>query len=273
MNESPVVVAGIQVPSDPEAPITLDFRAHALRMAIVDRHRVSRLPAGDWDAPGVYVLVDPPAQPEITVYVGQARKLRHRLGHHARRREGWWRALAVQRDDRHGFNTAEIGYLEGRLTSELKALPGTAVDAGKADIDTTLPQHERAHLDAFVPTILAGLRVVGLRSEHETPSAARKARTWRRVEGSVGDLLAAGLLTAGTELAVKKAGHGGTAVVTATGELLVEGKAYSSPSSAAVAALPHRKSANGWTAWRLDDGNGPSLADLRDQLEQPRAHE
>lgn len=167
MNESPVVVAGIQVPSDPEAPITLDFRAHALRMAIVDRHRVSRLPAGDWDAPGVYVLVDPPAQPEITVYVGQARKLRHRLGHHARRREGWWRALAVQRDDRHGFNTAEIGYLEGRLTSELKALPGTAVDAGKADIDTTLPQHERAHLDAFVPTILAGLRVVGLRSEHE----------------------------------------------------------------------------------------------------------
>jgi hypothetical protein len=60
----------------------------------------------------------------------------------------------VTRDTTAGFNSAEIGYLEGRLYSELSSLPAVSLKADKHDHDTTLPQHMLVQLDAFVPTIL-----------------------------------------------------------------------------------------------------------------------
>lgn len=53
--------------------------------------------------------------------------------------------------------------------------------------------------------------------------------------------------------------------MTADGALVVDGKAYTSPSTAATRALD-LKAANGWTSWRLAEGHGPTLADLRKQL-------
>ena len=79
------------------------------------------------------------------------------------------------------------------------------------------------------------------------------------------DLLAAGLLSAGALLTFQRAGKTAEASVTADGQLVVDGKAYSSPSRAASTSLG-LKAANGWVSWRLDAGAGPTLADLRAQL-------
>lgn len=78
-----------------------------------------------WASPGVYVLLGALGTESTTeLYVGKAVKVRDRLNHHRTKPKlPWWRAVAVTRDTTAGFNSAEIGYLEGRLYSELSALP------------------------------------------------------------------------------------------------------------------------------------------------------
>lgn len=252
-----------------------DVPVHALLIAIVRRRDLDALPQ-EWVAPGVYVLIGPAdGQSPTPVYVGQARDVRKRLvRHRAAPKLDWWRAVAIKRDTTHGFNSAEIGYLEGRLAAELGSLPNVEVIEGKRDLDTTLPEHHRLALDAFVPSILAALRIVGIDlasdrddASDEQPSAKRTRAT---IPGTVADLLAAGLLSAGSVLTFKRAGRSATARVTASGELVVDGVTYASPSTAAAKALG-LKAANGWISWRLDGGSGPTLADLREQLLQREA--
>lgn len=252
-----------------------DVPVHALLIAIVRRRDLDALPQ-EWVAPGVYVLIGPAdGQSPTPVYVGQARDVRKRLvRHRAAPKLDWWRAVAIKRDTTHGFNSAEIGYLEGRLAAELGSLPNVEVIEGKRDLDTTLPEHHLLALDAFVPSILAALRIVGIDlasdrddASDEQPSAKRTRAT---IPGTVADLLAAGLLSAGSVLTFKRAGRSATARVTASGELVVDGVTYASPSTAAAKALG-LKAANGWISWRLDGGSGPTLADLREQLLQREA--
>ena len=205
-------------------------------------------------------------QADTGLYVGKAVKVRERLNHHRTNPKlPWWRAIAVTRDTTAGFNSAEIGYLEGRLYKELVGAAGISLKADKHDVDTTLPQHLLVQLDAFVPTILAALRLAGVHLEAEDVPAAVEGKTRKSIEGSVSDLLAAGLLSAGTVLTFDRAGEHAEASVTADGQLVVDGKAFTSPSKAAQTAL-NLKAANGWTSWRLDGGSGPTLADLRAEL-------
>jgi len=201
--------------------------------------------------------------------VGQAVRLPDRLRQHRRQPPiEWWRAVAVVRDTSNGFNSAEIGYLEGRLAAELRARPGIALRAGKIDIDETLPDHLLISLDALIPAILAGLRIAGAplyTDEASGPTARGRRGRPRRIEGTVADLLAAGLLAAGARLVLTRAGKSVTAVVSASGSLLVDGVAYDSPSMAGKTALG-RKTINGWTAWHLEERPDISLGELRAQL-------
>lgn len=267
---SPITPASAQVPSDSDAPVIVDFNVHALRVALVARHHVLKL-SGEWAKPGVYVLLGPLGTEHPTeIYVGKAIRIRDRLNHHRTNPKlPWWRAVAVTRDTSAGFNSAEIGYLEGRLYSELSAVPGLRLKADKHDQDTTLPQHMLLQLDAFVPTVLAALRLVGL-DLAESPDLAAEpdGKTRQLIQGSVADLLAAGLLAAGSTLTFERANRKAEATVTADGDLVVDGKAFGSPSRAAAAALG-LKAANGWVSWRLDGGTGPTLAELRAQLKPP----
>jgi len=196
---------------------------------------------------------------------------RDRLNHHRTRPKlDWWRAVAITRDTTAGFNSAETGYLEGRLYSELSSLPGIDLKADKHDHDTTLPQHMLVQLDAFVPTILAALRVVGINlGDSAGPNSEPAGKTRQIFQASVADLLAAGLLSAGAVLTFERAGKRAEATVTVDGELVVDGKAYASPSTAAAKALG-LKAANGWVSWRLDGGTGATLAELRAQLPNPQ---
>lgn len=140
MSPAPVTPADVQVPSDPGAPVIVNFGVHALGMAFVARDCVLALPQQSWSTPGVYVLMAPLGSGRTQVYVGKAKELRGRLNTHRNNPPiDWWRAVAVARDTTDGFNTAETGYLEGRLASELSDLPYIDRKADRNDIDTSLP--------------------------------------------------------------------------------------------------------------------------------------
>ena len=263
---NPVTPANAQVPSDADAPIVLDFSVHALRIAFVSRRHVLKLPES-WSSPGIYVLLGAlGGEGDTEIYVGKAVEVRKRLNHHRTNPKlPWWRAIAVTRDTTAGFNSAEIGYLEGRLYKELVGAPGIDLKADKHDQDTTLPQHLLVQLDAFVPTILAALRLAGVELEEEEAILEKpEGKTRTIIEGSVPDLLSAGLLAAGATLVFDRAGKHAEASVTSDGLLVVDGKSYTSPSTAAAKALG-LKAANGWKSWRVGP-SGPTLADLRAEL-------
>lgn len=269
MSTTPV---NVQIPSDSQAPIIADFVEHALRVAYFDRQHWALLPSSDWDAPGVYVLMT--SDGSNRVYVGQARKLRGRLQQHNNKEKlPWHRALAVKRDTTAGFNTAEIGYLEGRVAAELNALTQITVVEGQTSGDETLPKHMMISLDAFVKSILGALRLAGLdisRSNPETEvededpalTPSSSARPSKVV--TVADLVSSGLLQAGHALYLSQAGREAEGSVTADGEVIVRGVSYKSPSAAAKIVLDGQAS-NGWMTWKVGSPSGSPLDTLRQQ--------
>lgn len=274
---TPLLTAGVRIPARPDAPLRVDFDLHALHMELVGRDAVSDLDARVWDAAGIYVLVGTIGYGQPTeVRVGQSTRLRSRLGEHVRSPPiAWWRALAVIRDTTVGFNSAQIRYIEGALADELRARPGVTLFEGQRDADTTLPAYERAALDAFVQTILEALKLVGLSLSSPADAGpveeevVRPGGKFTRIGGSISDLLAAGILSAGDELETRQRSResGETRViraeVLASGQLRVGGVAYASPSTALARELGI--TANGWKGWRLA-GTSTTLADLRDRL-------
>ncbi len=266
---APVIPANVQVPSLSTAPIVADFVGHALRVAYVMARDVARLPQDEWDCPGVYVLLTDDGTGQV--YVGQTKKIRDRLGQHrARPPLPWSRTIVIKRDTSHGFNSAEIGYLEGRLSAELDAVAGIHVSKGKADQDATLPPHMLISLDELLPSMIAAVRLAGVDThkdadlpEQGTEKLGRRTHT--RIPGTMADLLAAGLLQAGAELHLQQGGRTGKGTVTTQGEVIVGSVAYQSPSRAAAEALGVQSS-NGWDTWHVGSPSGPTLSALRARL-------
>lgn len=265
MSTTPV---NVQIPSDSEAPVIADFVEHALRVAYIDRAHLSAVPKSDWDSPGVYVLLTGDGSGHV--YVGQARKLRARLSqHHSSPKLPWTRAVMVKRDTTDGFNTAEIGYLEGRLAAEVGALANLSVIEGQTSGDETLPKHMMISLDSFVKSILASLRLAGIDTtrrnvdaEPEDESASTGAPGRANFNAKFADLVSSGLVRAGETLYVKQGRVEERATVTADGEIVVRGVAYRSPSAAAANAL-RLQSSNGWTVWRVGSPSGRALDSYR----------
>ena len=151
----------VQSPGSPSAPVVADFVEHALRVAYVNREDLASLPKDDWEQPGVYVLLS--GDGSGRTYVGKTRTLRSRLQYHNSKQPlGWARALVAKRDTTAGFNTAEIGYLEGRLSAEIGATRDAKIIEGQKSGDDTLPRHMQAPLNAFVKSMLAALRLSGV---------------------------------------------------------------------------------------------------------------
>jgi hypothetical protein len=276
LSESSVTPASAQVPADESAPVTLDFTSHALRVALSNREDISSLSKLDWDAPGVYVLIGKITWGGQTpVYVGKATSLRSRLlQHRSKPPIDWWRAVAIARDTTDGFHSAQIGYLEGRLASQLRSAARLEVAEGQKNIDRTLPDHQLIPLDAFVPTILAALRVAGLdisktaeakASDTESDTSAGKAH----YGVSLSELVSAGSIKPGEKIFFEKGGVAGEAVVNAGGEVILDGVAFKTLSGAGSNLLDG-KAVNGWDAWRLGQG-GPSLAEVRDAFLKERS--
>lgn len=269
-----VIPVNVQVPTVTTAPVIADLPVQALRVGYVARRDLERLPEADWGVPGVYVLRS--LDGSRRAYVGQAVHLRNRLLHHRTKLKlDWHQALVIKRDTSNGFNSAEIGYLEGRLAAEIGAIPGVALVEGLRSHDTTLPSHHMLALDALLPGILAALRLTGmdLFKGADLPDAGLSGgmrRSPTRIPGTVPELVAAGLLRAGATLFLSQGGRTATATVSASGELIVNGVAYASPSNAAARALG-LQSSNGWTTWHVGDLRGPTLDQLRAKLHEQDA--
>lgn len=255
------------IPLEHEHPVVIYNGPSALVMALVERAYLSLLDPS-WNRPGVYVLLYPfRADGTFDFYVGRASTggLRDRLHTHRGRKEDWTRALIVARDTTYGFNSAQVGWLEGRLWSLAKAGIRTRLTNDHEPRDETLPPYERSALESVLPPIFQILRLLGytLEPEDEAPTFGR---SYHGV--SVGDLIQAGLIRPGQTLEFAYGGYAGrVALIQSNGHLLVEGQTHETLSAAAKAV--RGGATNGWEHWATRDANGNlvSMAELRAKLQ------
>jgi hypothetical protein len=264
----------IFVPEGNAAPVEFYDDVNAYRIAVVDKNYVNKLPEA-WNVPATYILVserDPDGK--WKAYVGKAPSgVKARLTSHARQKDEWSRALIVVRDTSHGLNSAQIGWLEGRLHEVLRTrYPDVVLTNTVQPGDKTLPVHD--HPEAAVVSVVHCLRTLGYHSSEPekkpaarkaTPEASRKTKSSGAV--SLSDIVKAGLLPAGTVVHSTNGNWPGTAVVDADGSLSVDGRVFPSPSSAGVYVC-EGISTNGWTFWAVKgvDGGKKTLSAYREEF-------
>lgn len=253
-----------------DAIVIYDSHA-ALRFALVERLHIGRL-GPEWDQPGNYLLLDPvAADGKWGCYVGKASPggLRTRLMEHLRKKEDWRRAILIQRDTTHAFNSAQVAWLEGRLHDLLENAEEAVLSNKNRPKDETLPAYERAMLEACVVPVSRLLRLLGYdaATADDAPTVlAARSRTNKFLGVNLTELLAANLLTPGMTLTSTNSVWPATATVTATG-MEYEGIEYTSPSAAAHAVKDGP--ANGWDFWAIDTPTGKvSLATLRARYQE-----
>lgn len=250
------------VPNRSDEPIAINVTHSGLRMVLVHREAVRRL-GDEWRVLGLYFLLgpDPNAPDRYLAYIGEVgkRNLLLRVTEHAAQKDWWNRALLVASDSTAGFNSAEIGWLEGRFYDVLNnAVAATVKNKGRPGDDSILPL-DRAVLEKYVEPTIAALRAVGAPPDTADQKPIPKHQKRARYDGSVGELVANGLLKAGTLLTPLRGHLEDTALVLPNGRLEVKGVGYDSPSGAA-AAVTGNKAEAGWDFWGAPSGDGRFVA-------------
>lgn len=251
------------LPETAADPVTLFDQHAALRFAIVERDHALRISAEEWDRPGVYVLLDPPAADgSWGCYVGKAPAgIRTRLRDHIRNKDHWRRAVLIQRDTTFGFNSAQVAWLEGRLYDLLDAAEDARPHNGNRPSDETLPAFERASLENSVVPISRILRLIGYdpatADDTGTVSTTTKSSRTSRFYGiTLKNVIDSGQLAPGTVVTSTNTAWPATATVNADGSMTVNGKTCPTPSAAANIAKGGVGTANGWEFWATDDATG-----------------
>lgn len=172
----------------------------------------------------------------------------------------------MRRDTTFGFNSAHVGWLEGRLYDLLDAAADTRLHNGNRPSDETLPPYERAALESIVPPVRRVLRLLGYNTDTTDDLAAGaavpKARSTRFYGITVRQLVEAGLMVPGETLTSTYSAWPATAVVAEDGSVVVKGIPFPSPSKAAAAVK--NGAANGWDSWSVERPIGAtSLATIR----------
>jgi hypothetical protein len=257
------------VPLSSSELIELRVAHSGLRMVLVSRESVHLLDSA-WKVLGVYFLLGPADDPDhFFAYVGEVGKatLVGRAKSHAKRKDWWNRALLIASASDE-FNSAEIGWLEGRLYDVLNNAVACTVMNGNRPGDASLPAHERAVLERYVEPIMAALRACGAAPDTADQKPEPKGNVTRYTE-AVTDLLAAGLLKPDTVLHPLRKGIEQTARVLEDGRLDVGGVPYDSLSAAAKAVTGTVAEA-GWDFWGAPSGLGGfvPLATLRARLRE-----
>jgi hypothetical protein len=261
------------VPASSAEPINVRVGHSGLRMVLVNRESVGLLDSETWGVLGLYFLIGPSAdgKPDrYLTYVGEVgrRTLLMRLKEHVLRKAWWSRALVIASSADVGFNSAEIGWLEGRLYDVLKNAAACDVDNKGRPGDNSLVPQDRALLERYVEPVMAALRACGVSpdttDQKPPPPPSARRRVYRE---SVKDLIDAGILTAGTVLTPLRASLVQTAIVLPDGTLKVADQVFASVSAAAQAVSGNTAEA-GWNFWGAPSGSGghASLATLREHL-------
>lgn len=254
------------VPSSSAEPIEIDVAHSGLRMVLVNRESARWL-GEEWKVLGIYFLLGPsPDHPErFRAYVGEVgrRDLLVRLKEHADQREWWNRALLIASE----FNSAEIGWLEGRLYDVLNnAIAADVMNKGRPGDDSIAPK-DRGVLERYVEPIVAALRACGASPDTADQKPVPKGKKHTHYGESVKDLIDADLLKVGTRLHPLRTNLTTTALVLEDGSLELAGVVYAAVSPAAQAVSGNKAEA-GWDFWGAPSGDGHlvSLFDLRERL-------
>lgn len=243
--------------------VELTDSLYFLKMAIVSRKDIKDL--GDqWKCPGIYVLVDGWAD-SWCAYIGRATQLSARIPQD--RKFEWNRALIVRRSE--PFDSAEIGWLEGRIHGLLEAR-GVELKNVQKPQDDTLNVARQKVLENYVGVIQDALVLLGY---DPSGAAAASVRTDSRVGPEETTPATIGkahrklldVVRAGTQIESTSRKYPATATVESTG-IRYQGELFGSPSAAAKAVTGH-DTANGWSSWgvRFDSGEVVSLKRLRAQ--------
>ena len=270
MDDADALPVTVLLASEPGMPVTVLDGNAALRMAVVDRASMSAL-GDEWDRPGVYLLLDP-VQLDGTygVYVGKAPAgLRSRLRNHRRNKDHWARALLVVRDTTYGWDSAQVGWLEGRLYDLLDGATLATLSNGNRPQDETVRPYDRAALEAATQPIAAVMRLLGCSPDTFDDSAVGNeaititSASPRQYGVSIADLLAAGDLNVDEKLISTYPSYPATATIRPDGTIVYDDVSYSSP-SAAGSAVRGGKATNGWSFWAVErDGSSVPLATIR----------
>lgn len=239
-----------------------------LKFAIVSRKDVKRLDV-QWESPGIYVLVDGWAD-SWCAYVGKATKLSGRIP--GDRGFEWSRALVVRRLE--PFDSAEIGWLEGRIYGLLKAR-GVDLKNIQTPKDDTLNLAKQKVCENYVEVIQDALVLLGYDPEghpQQVPAQTTELELEETEEtkpATIGKphrkLL--DVVRVGAQIESTAAKYRATATVEATGTRY-EGKLYTSPSAAAKAVMG-TEAADGYSFWGVRSGSEVTrLKILRDQTHQ-----
>jgi len=243
------------VTENPSEPTMIYDDHAALCMALVERAGAGFISMG-WDIPGVYVLLDPIATDgSWGCYVGKAPAgLRSRLQTHVKEKDYWSRALLICRDTSVGFNSAQVGWLEGRLYDLLNSSADGALHNGNRPSDETLPVYERATLESCVLPISRVLRLIGYDASAPgdgPPVGLKHSKTFFGVK--LNQLVDSKVVPANSQLVSINSGWPATATVNSDGTVVVGESTYATPSAAASAVTGGP--VNGWEFWALEDGS------------------
>lgn len=247
----------VLLPDEPDEPVEIHDHSVSLRMAIVLKNSIARL-GTDWDAPGVYVLLDAhDADGVYGVYVGKAPSgVRSRLMEHERRRS-WSKALLIQRDNQFGLNSAHVGWLEGDLYELFEAAERAQLHNEVRPGDKTVASYDIRILESFRDPITRVLRLIGYdpASVDETrPKSGLVTTSRARYEGSLVEIIKAGILSGGEPLISTNSVWPATAQLQADGTIELDGRSFTSPSSAAASVKGGP--ANGWDFWAVEQEVG-----------------
>lgn len=256
----------VLVSVDYVTPIEAFEQSAALHLAVVEHGSVRSL-SGDWDTPGVYILLDRVGTDgNWGCYVGKAPAgIRARLRQHQSERNHWYRAIVIKRDTTHGFNSAHTAWLEGRIYDLLDAATSANVHNAQRPGDDTLAAYDLPMLESTVDPISRLLRLLGHdTSTAEDMSALTKAHSQfrQRFNVTLKNLIDAGYLSGREVLQSTRATIPAIAQLNPDGTVTYAASTYNSLSGASDAASGC--STNGWDVWAIDTPTGRvRLATLR----------
>ena len=257
----------VLVPENAASPIVVFDDNAALKAAIVERSAARHL-TDEWDVAGLYILVDRcDSDGGWGVYVGKAPAgIRDRIKSHLRTKDTWYRALLVRRDTTHGFNSAQIGWLEGRLYDLLKASDGARLSNKVRPGDETLAPYDRQALEMVLVSIQRLMRLLGHdpSSGDDTEPPPGKGSS-HHYGVKLAQLVDAGLIEAGDVLVSTNGAWPARAKITSDARIAMDDELYETPSGAACAAK--NGPANGWDFWARQTPTGSvPLSTLRAEL-------
>jgi hypothetical protein len=166
LSAPPPPVAVVRFSGDPLAPITMLFIDATIEVMIIPKASVPRdadqIAADIWAVAGVYVLLGlPEGEGIVRARPGSGHDVLARLRQHPRETPWFTRAI-VARDTRLGWNSAEAGYIEGRLHDLCRESDGVEHDF-RRDQDHTLQKHEEDLIEQrYLPAIVAALQLTGV---------------------------------------------------------------------------------------------------------------